>query len=102
MISERKAARALQRVNQQPDLLEGKYFGRITYAAAWAQMRSRNLSRWLLDTSQGRRWQPSNGEEWQLLHHCISFTEAHHVTRVLCNGLPGSARRRGDDERRPH
>eukprot|EP00959_Pyramimonas_sp_CCMP1952_P241903 5056362-Pyramimonas_sp.AAC.1 len=78
MTSEREAARALLRAKRQPDLLEGKHSGGISYTAAWAQMHSLNLTRWLLGTSQGRRWQPSSGEEWQLLLHCTSFTEAHH------------------------
>eukprot|EP00959_Pyramimonas_sp_CCMP1952_P474380 9503356-Pyramimonas_sp.AAC.1 len=56
---------------------------------------------WFRVTSQARRWHPSDGAEWALLRCCKSFTEAHHVLRILSNGLPGSARRRGVANRLP-
>eukprot|EP00959_Pyramimonas_sp_CCMP1952_P070144 1464326-Pyramimonas_sp.AAC.1 len=86
MITGRKAALALSRAREQPVLLECKHLGRVVYAAARAQMHNATFSRWLADTSQKRRWHPSGGEEWGPLYHCTSFTEAHHVIRLLCDG----------------
>eukprot|EP00959_Pyramimonas_sp_CCMP1952_P209639 4386242-Pyramimonas_sp.AAC.1 len=61
MITWRKATLALNRTREQPVLLHCKHLGRVVYAAAWAQMYNTTFSRWLADTSQNRRWQPSGG-----------------------------------------
>eukprot|EP00959_Pyramimonas_sp_CCMP1952_P439902 9209509-Pyramimonas_sp.AAC.1 len=82
MITGRKAAQALLAVRQRPHLLEGRQYGRVTHVAALAQMNSHHFTTWFQKTSQGRRWQPSVGEEWQLLPYCVTFTCAYHVLRA--------------------
>ena len=102
VLSASRAAELVRSATTHPARVHGRYFGRVIYVAAWAQMHLDTLRHWLRTTSEGRRWGRTNGAEWSLLTHCASFTEAHHLLRLLANGLPGSARRRGAADRVPH
>ena len=97
-----KAAIIILRHNDNPAIARSAALGRALYVAAWGQMYGRHALTWQTESSSRRRWAAGTGQEWVILTHTQSYTAAHHVLRLLANGLPGHARWRDAQDRFPH
>ena len=66
----------------------------LLHDVLWNARHADKYWRWCKERSSGRRWLPTQGEEWGLIAHCASFTAAHHTLRLLAGGLGHGARTR--------
>ena len=96
------AALTLRAVRDGHTPAAGVRVGQALYVAAWAEEHYTTARGWLTHHSLLRAWAPSLGTEWALLGGATGLTAAFHILRLLCNGLPGRARRRPNDLRQPH
>ena len=67
---------------------------RAIYNGAWHARDKGRTRRYLLDRSAKRRWAPSAGEEWRILAETGDWPTAWLITRLLLDGMPGTATHR--------
>ena len=92
---ERRAAELLQRaITRFGDFGTGKGLSKALYTCLWTLRRKDAAVAYLLERSRGRRWLPSNGQEWHALRAASCWSDAWVVTRLYLDGLPGNARTR--------
>ena len=80
----------------------GTGVARALYTAIWDIYEKQRTLDYLAGRSRGRRWNPSQGEEWKALTRASNWTEAWIIARIYCGGIPGTASRRRRTMRRPH
>eukprot|EP00969_Alexandrium_andersonii_P290268 12830360-Alexandrium_andersonii.AAC.1 len=73
--------------------------GPALYRGAWRALYEARYGQWLARRASSRRWLPAGHGAWDLLGAAGSWTEAFHVGRVLCSGLPPDGAKRSAAER---
>ena len=74
---------------------------RAIYIGVWWILDQGATKKYLLKRSRSRRWAPSEGQEWVQLSKCERWSQAWLITRLLLDGLPGTASRRPSHLRGP-
>ena len=67
---------------------------RMIYLGLWNVGYERSTREYLLRRSRGRRWAPSEGEEWSALGRCENWASGWLITRLLLGGVPGTSLQR--------
>ena len=97
-----RAKRTLLGGLTHPNVVNKAQLVRSIYVGVWCVKDRGECRRYLLRRSRARRWAPSEGEEWVALRHCPRWARAWLSTRLLLDGLPGTAGRRPPPFARAH
>ena len=93
-LSVRKARRTLRGGLAHPQLADQTQLARAIYVGIWHILDKGKSRNYLHRRSRSRRWAPSEGEEWVVLSQAEKWSSAWLISRLLLDGLPGTARRR--------
>ena len=96
-----KAKRIIRGGFAHPDLANKAQLVRAIYIGVWHVKDKGECRKYLLRRSRARRWAPSEGEEWVEIARCQRWAKAWLITRLLLDGLPGTAGRRPNHLRGP-
>ena len=96
-----RAKRTLRGGLMHPRLVDSSLLSQAIYKGIWHLQDKGQSRKYLLKRSRARRWAPSEGEEWVVLRQSEKWSMAWLTTRLLLDGLPGTANRRPSHLRGP-